>query len=68
MHFKNLYRMKTRDIDPENYFDNFSDFSTHMFSNQHDNDDIDYSVPKAFGRDVGLMGASSKEKPNYEEY
>jgi uncharacterized protein len=41
-----------------------------MFSNQHDDDDVvDYSLSKVFGRDVKLMGASSmEEKPGYEEH
>jgi uncharacterized protein len=32
---------------------------TYMFSDQHDDDDVDYNLSKVFGRDVKLLGASS---------
>ena len=40
---------------------------SNIFSDQQDNN-IDYSLSKVFGREVSLMKASGFEKPNYEEY
>jgi uncharacterized protein len=40
---------------------------SNILSDQQDNN-IDYSLSKVFGREVSLMKASSFEKPSYEEY
>jgi uncharacterized protein len=39
-----------------------------LFSDHREEDDIDSSLSKVFGREVRLMKASGFEKPSYEEY
>jgi uncharacterized protein len=41
---------------------------THIFSDHKEEDDIDSSLSKVFGREVMLMKSSGFEKPSYEEY
>ena len=65
-----LFDFRSVFIDPPQVIENiprvritFPD-GTHIFSDQ---DDVDYTLSKGFGRDVRLMKASL-EKPSYEEY
>jgi uncharacterized protein YcbX len=41
---------------------------SNIFSNHQEEDDIDSSLSKVFGREVRLIKASDFEKPSYEEY